>query len=399
MKKKVKIIIILLLAILLASYIFIKVTKPLEVDTMKIQTHDIIRSFKETAKLTSENEISITPAYADEILYIIDEGKEVKKGDLLLTLSTKKLNFKKDELTAQINSLYGQEKMTNPNSNYSSQDIAIKMATDVLNRAKDDKQKFEILYENGAIAKTEYERYTRAYEDATNNLAKIKAAKSGSSYFYSSQRKSIQSMLKSIDDDLQYENIYANHAGVITGVLAKRGDIANPILPTIQMSDTNKLLAVCDIISSDALALKVGQTVTIDVTIGQETMKKTGEIVEIAKNAKTKISSLGLEEQRVKVKVKCHDIDNLIVGSDMDIIFETMHLKDKIVAPKTAVFKINDQDNVWIVKNGTLHIQPVELGLDSDYDYEVISGLTIDDIIVIDCNNTDLKEGKKIAGN
>ncbi len=397
MKKNAKIILWIIVILLIAGIIFYKANKPIEVATVNIEQKDMIRSFKETSTLVSQNEISITPAYNSEVLFIIQKGKEVNKGELLLSLDTKQLEYTKQNLQAQIQALYGQENMNNPKSKSSdTMDLATQMAKNSLDRAREDETKYRKLYEEGAISKTEYDAFNRIYQDAQKMYDMKKTAKTGSRAFYKSQREALQATLDDIEYKLTKSKIYADKKGVITSTFAKKGDMANPMMPIIHISGTDDLLAVCDIISTDALALKKGQKVEIIEKIGQESSTKMGKIVNIAQNANTKISSLGLEEQRVEVKVKSDSFKNLIVGCDVDIIFETMHLKDKITVPKSATFKKDNQNYVWLVSNGKLIEQKIEIDKDSDYDYEVISGLNKADIVVIDSNNKDLKVGKKV---
>ncbi len=167
MKKNAKIILWIIVILLIAGIIFYKANKPIEVATVNIEQKDMIRSFKETSTLVSQNEISITPAYNSEVLFIIQKGKEVNKGELLLSLDTKQLEYTKQNLQAQIQALYGQENMNNPKSKSSdTMDLATQMAKNSLDRAREDETKYRKLYEEGAISKTEYDAFNRIYQDA-----------------------------------------------------------------------------------------------------------------------------------------------------------------------------------------------------------------------------------------
>ncbi len=410
MKKKAKIIIFIVLIIGLGTYMYFEATKPLKLETVELGRKDIVSDFKESAKLVSNDVVSFTPSFAGELVFIVESGTKVKAGDLLFSISTDKLESKRSELIARLNSLSGQEEMSKP-SNFSSQlksaDIAIDNARNILERAEKDLLKYKNLYEAGVIAKSEFEIYQRGLDDAKDNLKARKnerqiileqsSMRSGSKEFYGGQKEAITVLLDEIEDNLSRKDVYAKEDGIVSMVFAKEGDLTNPAMPLLQFNKTSDMLAMSEIISSDAMALKLGQEVEIIQKIGQDNFREKGEIVYIAANATSKISTLGLEEQRVLVKVASDSFSDLILGADMDIVFETMHLSDKLAIEKELVFKDDGQYYVWFVNDGILEKRKIEIGKDSGYEYEVLSGLEEGDIVVRDINNKDLEDGKKLV--
>ena len=81
----------------------------------------------------------------------------------------------------------------------------------------------------------------------------------------------------------------------------------------------------------------------------------------------------------------------------MDVIIETLRKDDVIVLPKTTVFEIDRENYVWKIENDVLIRQPVQIGQQTDFDYEIVSGLEEGDYIIMDPNNSDLEEGKKVS--
>ena len=68
-QKKAKIFLIFLIIILTALYGFIKMNKPVDLKIVTVKRNSLIRSFKETAKIKSDDEIVITPKYNAKIEY------------------------------------------------------------------------------------------------------------------------------------------------------------------------------------------------------------------------------------------------------------------------------------------------------------------------------------------
>ena len=89
-------------------------------------------------------------------------------------------------------------------------------------------------------------------------------------------------------------------------------------------------------------------------------------------------------------------MDKIIVGCDIDVIFESLHIDDVLTVSKSSVFEDEKNSYVWKVDMGILKKTKIELGRQSDYDYEVISGIKEGDNIVEDANDIKIKEGIKV---
>ena len=76
-QKKAKKFFVLLIIILAGLYGFVQMNKAVEIKTVTIKRNSLIRSFKETAKVKSDDEIVITPKYNARIDYIVKEGDKV----------------------------------------------------------------------------------------------------------------------------------------------------------------------------------------------------------------------------------------------------------------------------------------------------------------------------------
>lgn len=77
----------------------------------------------------------------------------------------------------------------------------------------------------------------------------------------------------------------------------------------------------------------------------------------------------------------------------MDIVFETLRIDNIFVLPKSSVFETDESKFVWVINDDKLEIKEITTGKESDYEYEVKSGLNENDIVVLEPNNNELKEG------
>ena len=106
----------------------------------------------------------------------------------------------------------------------------------------------------------------------------------------------------------------------------------------------------------------------------------------------TKISSLGVEQQRVKVILQMESalIRNLVKEQDMGVGYRvrvrifTDQNHDVLTIPRTALFRgANGDWHVFVVRGGKATLQAVEVGLLNDDVAEVTQGVAEGETVVL----------------
>ncbi len=172
----------------------------------------------------------------------------------------------------------------------------------------------------------------------------------------------------------------------IEGVVLERyhqGDAPLPAgEPLLLVGNLDELEVVAEVLTSDALQLQSGSPVSLEP--GPRHQALSGRVKRIEPAAFTKLSSLGVEQQRVRVTVAFAMVpDDLGVGYRLQARFFTGVARNAVIVPRFSVLQAPDQSYfAFKVEDGKLRQQPVELGLRNDRELEVRSGLGEDDIIV-----------------
>ena len=409
MKKSIKLIILGFVVLLTLAFIIYSMNKPLDVDATKIVKADLVSDFKEDAIVVSEDSYVISPPYDAKLIFIVEQGSKVNQGELIASMDSNDLTYQKDQINAQLKSIKGQQSMSKMpiyEAQVDSLTIAISMGKDQIARLETDYERSNALYESGAIPKVEFEASENALYDAKNQL-KLKeselaliyessAEKPGTATYYSGQKEALLSQISEIDEKLAKTKIYAPSSGIITKSNVKAGAFVSTMTPILELSSSDQTVARGFILVQDAAALKLGQEVIITQKIRSEEKIYKGQIVKISDYAVTKQSPLGLEEQRVEVDVAFESPEKLFLGYNLSLTIETMRKEGIIVLPKTTIFEIESKKYVWKVANSKLKKQEVVTGYESDFDYEILTGLNEGDSIILDPNNNILEEGKKV---
>jgi HlyD family secretion protein len=174
--------------------------------------------------------------------------------------------------------------------------------------------------------------------------------------------------------------VLAPSAGKILRVVR---DDAGPIAagtPLLEIGDPESLEVVVDVLSSDAARIAVGAPVVIDGW-GGAPFAGTVRLVEPA--AVTRISALGIEEQRVDVIVALDAAPPALGdGFRVEARIEIWRSDDTVVVPAGALFRDKGRWAVYAIAGDTVTLQPVELGQRNQLEAEV-KGIAVGTRVVV----------------
>jgi HlyD family secretion protein len=163
--------------------------------------------------------------------------------------------------------------------------------------------------------------------------------------------------------------------------------------PIIVLSNPQKIEIVVDLLSTDAVKVKPGALVIIE-NWGGSPLRARVRIVE--PYAFTKVSALGIEEQRANVIADFIDSpDGLGDGYRVDtriVIWEGAGL---LKVPASALFRVGDEWSTFVIENGRTRLLPVEVGHRNASEAEVVKGLNEGAEVIVHPAN-DLKDGARV---
>ena len=159
-----------------------------------------------------------------------------------------------------------------------------------------------------------------------------------------------------------------------------------------------------DILSQDVVRIKVGQAVEIyGPAVGTQAAK--GIVDAIYPAGFTKVSSLGVEQQRVKVIVKfapeelarIEKTQSLGVGYRVRVRVFTAEKPKTNVVPRSALFRGPDGKwQMFVVRDGKATLIGVDVGLMNDEQVEVVAGPKEGELVVLAPEST-LVDGARIS--
>jgi HlyD family secretion protein len=171
-------------------------------------------------------------------------------------------------------------------------------------------------------------------------------------------------------------------AGQVLRVLRESAGPLAAGMPLLEVGDVTCLEIRADLLSSDAAALRVGAAATITGWGGPRPLAARVRRVEPA--AFTKVSALGLEEQRVHVVLDLVEPRPPGLGHDyrVDLSIVTWSGNDVLRVPSRALFRSGARWAVFALRDGRAREIPVELG-ETDGTLTVVThGLVEGDVVI-----------------
>ena len=165
--------------------------------------------------------------------------------------------------------------------------------------------------------------------------------------------------------------------GVVLSVAAISERPVSIGTPLVSIGDPGQLELVADILSNDAVRLSLGATAYVERWGGPGILE--AKLDRIDPKARTKVSALGIEEQRVNayflLTTPADKRPNLGDGFSVFLRIIEWRAENALQVPSSAVFRQGTERAVFVAVEGLAEKRVVTLGRRNDRMVEVLSGL------------------------
>jgi HlyD family secretion protein len=188
----------------------------------------------------------------------------------------------------------------------------------------------------------------------------------------------------------------------VDGVVLKRVRESESVVPAgdplLEVGNPRQLEIVVDLLSVDAVRVQPGARVIVDQWGGDRTLD--AKVRRIEPSGFTKISALGVEEQRVNVILEFTDSAAawaaLGDGYRVEARIVTWEAADVLKVPTGALLRSGEQWAVYVVKDGRAHLVPVRLGHQNGQEAEVESGVDVGSTLILHPGDT-ISDGVRVS--
>jgi HlyD family secretion protein len=173
--------------------------------------------------------------------------------------------------------------------------------------------------------------------------------------------------------------------GRVLRVLQESARVVPAGFPLMEVGDPGDLEARIEVLSRDAVAIRPGSRVLLEKWGGPAALA--GRVRVVEPSAFTKVSALGVEEQRVYVVVDFLDpLEQRPALGDayrVEARIVTWESADVLKAPAGALFQRGGTWQAFVLDGGTARLRTVKVGHSDGLETEVLEGLKAGDRVVV----------------
>ncbi|MCW8408833.1 efflux RND transporter periplasmic adaptor subunit [Legionella sp. PATHC035] len=333
--------------------------KGIAVETAKVRYDHFVQYIEDDAKTRAIKIYTIVSPVSGELLRInLTEGDKVNQDEVIAIIKPKipiLLDVRtKQELEQELGTAEALYEQANAES--------IRAET-ALKTAESDLKRKQPLVKKGFVSETELEHTQLEYQlrqkEYNAALRKLHAAE----HYILKVKASLSGTVDNEKNQQDKVEIHSPVTGSVLRVIEKSETTVEPGTKIMDIANVLGLEVVADILSEDAAKIPPDARVIIKRWGGSYPLE--GRVRVVEPSGYTKISALGVEEQRVNVIIDIitpHKLwKSLGDGYKVDveiILFESAH---SLVVPMSALFRDEDHWAVFVVKKHRAYKQRVVL--------------------------------------
>ena len=410
-------------------------SRPLLVETASVTRGEIEEYVTEEAETQLDVARLITADRSGTLRRIaLDEGDPVKEGEIITSIEDQELSLTLAMLDAQISEIEGMldgadvplpksSEIAAAETQRRASEAELAALREQLKGAEADRdfaakelKRIKGLLAEGTSTEQQHDQAESAARIAEATLEALKHRIRAAELAVEAARLQEQVLQESMQDTAYLHRVYAAQKDAVRRnreLIAYEAQIRSPIdgivlekyvdsdrfiqsgSPLLLVGDPDSIEIRSDILSDEVARIRVGQTVRlVGRAVGND--GATGRVKQVFPSGFTKISSLGVEQQRVPVLVEFDNSGlNLGPGYELDVKVVVGREDDAVLVPAGAVFATSDGSAAFVIKEGRAQLVQLEIGLRGEDFYEATSGLSADEVVILR-PPSELEEGRSV---
>ncbi len=359
--------------------------RPVPVDIVEATVAPITVAVREQARTRVKDRFEISApmtGFAPRLEWEVGDG--VRAGDVLLTLQPVPASV----LDPRSRETAEAEVARNAAALRAAQ-AALEAAAAAAELAASEYRRLQPLFERGTISASELDRARSRYHQAR---AELRSAESNVDVARQGLRYARAALVQGTGDGAEDPGTFDLQSPVdarILEVVHESAGVVQPGQVLLEIGDPASLEIVVEVLTADAVRLEPGMPVELERWGGDDPLF--GEVRRIEPSAFTKISALGVEEQRTNVIVDLTsppgDWSRLGHGFRLEARFILWRKASALGVPNGAVFGHAGGHAVFVVADQRARLRPIEIGRRGELRTQVLNGLEAGQAVIAHPDN------------
>jgi HlyD family secretion protein len=261
--------------------------------------------------------------------------------------------------------------------------VQIERAQTNFQQAKGELERSKQLFEKGAGSRQALEQSELSDRRTAAELDSQKFAARVADFEVEMARATLVRLPGSRETGTQLE-VPSPVGGRVLKVMHKSEGVVQPGNQLLEVGDPAALEVVVDVLTSDAARIPAGAPVTLDRWGGEPVE---GRVRRVEPSAFTRLSALGVEEQRVNVLIDLTSPREkwaaLGDGYRVEAHIVVWQASDVVRVPASAVFRDEKGWSLFRIIDGKARLTPVELGQRTTREVQVTKGLAGGEKVIV----------------
>jgi len=310
-------------------------------NTMELHIENIM-----TAKTYADKDVYVVPLMSGKVEKIyVNVGDRVQKDDILFVMD-------KDDINKQVNQAYAA---------YESAKAGYEVNLAQIESAKKSFERVEKLYEEGAVAETQYDQAKLAASDEV-----LEAAKRGVE-----QSRIAYENAASASDNAE---VKAPISGVVSDIGIVEGEFATTSQPPMTIVDSDSITVELGIPGNMVNKIKKGDNVTVEISSANFNEKSIVDSISTSTDPVTNLYT---------VSILLENNGSIKPGMFAKVNLETDRIENAMSVKTEAVIEKDGKTYVYIINGEVAVEKEVVTGLDTGTYIEIKEGLTVGDKIIV----------------
>lgn len=355
--------------------------KPIKVETVPVSRGELTVSVLEEGKTRIRHRYVISPPVNGFLNRVqLRAGAKIEKGKTVLaTIEAEASSFldprTRSETEARVKAVEAVRMQ---------REAEVERAKAALELARNDFRRAEKLTKVNAVARQQWDTARTSVEMREQELSSARFALRAAEFDVEQARATLQQVSTSGIEGAPVLHFIAPIDGFVLNIYEESARLVAAGTPIMEIGDPRDLEAEIELLSSDAVAVSPGAEVSIEHWGGGTPIR--GRVTLVEPGGFMKISALGVEEQRVRVRVAFVDplpLEKLGDRYRVEARIVTWHGEDVLQIPTGALFRRGNAWMTFVVEEGRAHLRRVEIAHNNGIAAEVRSGLTQTDSVIV----------------
>jgi len=371
----------LFVAAVVAMLVVAWMPKPVPVDAGDVTRGTLCVTVDEDGRTRVKDRYVVSAPLTGNLARIeLDPGDDVEQGDVLARLVPAEAPLLDERTRAQT-----EAQVAASNARQRQARATIQRVQAALEYAEREAERQRRLAREGSVAPTVAERAELEVRTLREELASARFAARVADHERQMAEAALGRMGRNVAEPTQQLEVPAPVTGKVLRIMREHEGVVQAGTPLLEVGNPQALEIVVDGLTSDAVEIEPGADVSVERWGGERPLE--GHVRRIEPSAFTRVSALGVEEQRVNsvidLETPHEEWQQLGDGYRVEARILVWEEQDVLQVPASALFRHDDGWATYRIAEGVARLSVVEVGRSNGLDTQVLDGLSEGDRVIV----------------